>query len=117
MRKLIVATAALIGASFLATSGSAMPVNPGIAAFTPESSVTQVDHRWNGNWKGKRRFRHRHRFDDDDDGFRFGFGFPLLFGLGVGLGHAFHDRDDVDCIGRWHRHRRGWHCHGRLVYD
>ena len=49
--------------------------------------------------------------------FRFGFGFPLFLGLGYGLGTRYYN-DDVDCIGRWHRHSSGrLHCHGQLVWD
>jgi hypothetical protein len=77
--------------------------------------VIQVNH-WKGKhgWK-KRRF-HRRRHHDHDNDFHFGFGFPLLLGLGYGLGGRFPD-NDIDCIGRWHRHARRWHCHGQLVYD
>jgi len=114
MKKLTVAAAALVGASFLAMPGSAMPLNSGLTSYTPDSAVVQVNHRWNG----KHRFwRHRHRHHHDHDRFTFGFGFPLFLGLGYGLGSRYY-RDDVDCIGRWHRHSSGrLHCHGQLVYD
>ena len=113
MKKLTVAAIALIAASFLATSGSAMPLNAGVTSYAPDATVVQVGHRWDG----KRKFRrHRHRHHDHDR-FSFGFGFPLFLGLGYGLGTRYY-RDDVDCIGRWHRHYSGrLHCHGQLVYD
>jgi hypothetical protein len=63
----------------------------------------------------KRRYHH-HRHHHDND-FRYGLGFPLVFGLGYGLGSRYYN-DDVDCIGRWHRHYSGrLHCHGQLVWD
>jgi hypothetical protein len=115
MKKLTLAAITLIGAGFFATSGSAMPVNSGVSTFAPESNVIQVNH-WKGKhgWKKRRFHRRRHRHHHDHDGFSFGFGFPLF--LGLGLASRFDD-DDVDCIGRWHRHARRWHCHGQLVYD
>jgi hypothetical protein len=122
MRKLTIAAAALIGASLFATSVSAMPANPAASSFTPDSTVIQVGSKWDGKygkWRGKRKFwRHRrHRHHHDHDGFSFGFGVPLFLGLGYGLGSRYY-RDDVDCIGRWHRHNSGrLHCHGQLVYD
>ena len=115
MKTTLLAGVALIGASFVATSASAMPMSPGVATFAPESQVVQV-----GNWDGKHRWKHRrwhrHRHHHDND-FRFGFGFPLFLGLGYGLGTRYYN-DDVDCIGRWHRHYSGrLHCHGQLVWD
>jgi len=116
MKRLTIAAMALIGASVFATSGSAMPLNSGLTSYTPDSGVIQVGHRWDGKRKFRRhRFRHRHHHDHDR--FSFGFGFPLFLGLGYGLGTRYY-RDDVDCIGRWHRHSSGrLHCHGQLVYD
>jgi hypothetical protein len=121
MKRLTVATMALIGASFLASPGSAMPMNAGVGAYTPESAVIQVGSKWDGkygSWNGKRKYwrhrRHRHHHHDHDN-FAFGFGIPLFLGA---IALANRDRDDVDCIGRWHRHSSGrFHCHGDLVYD
>ena len=120
MKSTLLAAVAIIGVSFAVTSSSAMPLIPGVTSITPESQVIQVGqkHSWNNNWNnnGKKRRWHRHRHHNDND-FRFGFGFPLVFGLGYGLGTRYYN-DDVDCIGRWHRHYSGrLHCHGQLVYD
>jgi hypothetical protein len=110
--KTALAALAVAGASLIATAASAAPISPGVTSVSPDelSSVMQVDHK---KWR-KRKFRRRFH-DDDDFGFHFGFGFPF-FALGA-YPHRYSYRDDVDCIGRWHRHRTRWHCHGQLVWD
>ena len=112
MKTVTFAALAVMGAGLIASSASAAPINPvpGIAP-APSLNVIQVD---NKKWKGyhNRKWRHR-RHHDNDFSFGFGFGVPFV-GLGI---RPYYDRD-VDCIGRWHRHRSGrLHCHGQLVYD
>lgn len=118
MKILTVAAMALIGASFAATSASAMPVNPGVKSFASESQVIQIGD-WKGKHSGKKNYwKHRRGHRDRDRNFSFGFGIPLALGLGYGLSNGYYNNDDVDCIGRWHRHNSGrLHCHGQLVWD
>jgi len=116
MKTVTLAALAVIGAGLAASSTSAAPMNSGLAGITPDqtANVIQVNHR---HWKGNNwRWRHHHRRHFNNDfGFGFGFGLPLV---GLGFGAPYYYDRDVDCIGRWHRHRSGrLHCHGQLVYD
>jgi hypothetical protein len=126
MKMIALAAAALIGASFASTSASALPANPSVNSFAPEAQVIQVA-EWKGKRSGKRKFwkhrgnkkffKYRRGHRDRDRNFSFGFGVPFGLGLGYGLSNRYY-KNDVDCIGRWHRHYSGrLHCHGQLVYD
>jgi hypothetical protein len=112
MKAITLAALALFGGAVVAGSASAAPISPGLTTLAPDelSNVVPVHER---KWRRK---KFRRRFHDDDDfGFHFGFGIPF-FALGFGHPHHFRGHD-VDCIGRWHRHRTRWHCHGQLVWD
>jgi hypothetical protein len=114
MKTVTLAALAVIGAGLAASSTSAAPINTGFAGISPDqtSNVIQINHKkWKGgnNWKWR---HHRHHNNFGFHGFGFGFGVPFV-GLGV---RPYYD-NDVDCIGRWHRHYRRLHCHGQLVYD
>lgn len=110
MKIATLAAVALVGASFAAAPASATAIGSGISKFEPSTQVMEIGHR-----HGKKRFFKRRRHRDRDFGFHFGFGVPLFLGLGHALSHRHHD--DVDCIGRWHRHKSRWHCHGQIVWD